>query len=198
MRLDHLAIAAETLDEGAVWLEDLLGVPLQPGGKHARFGTHNRLLGLDDGLYLEVIARDPEAEVAGPRWFDLDRFSGPPRLVNWICEAEDFHAALRHGMRHVPMQRGDLRWDMGVPEDGSLPLGGGYPTVLHWHSDTPPGRALPASGCALRQLTILHPLADAISAELTGHLQDPRVTFEAGDPIKLTAQIDTPRGLVTL
>lgn len=138
MRLDHIAIAAETLEEGAAWAEERLGVPLLPGGKHARFGTHNQLLGLEDGLYLEVIAVDPAADCDGPRWFALDDFKGPPRLVNWICEPDDFDAFLRHGMEAVPMARGDLRWDMGAPRDGSLPLEGGFPTVLRWHTDTPP------------------------------------------------------------
>jgi len=40
-----------------------LGVPFQPGGRHDVFGTHNALLGLADGLYIEAIAIaiDPDA-----------------------------------------------------------------------------------------------------------------------------------------
>ena len=82
MRLDHLAIGAQTLQEGVAWAEAKLGVSFQAGGTHARFATHNRLLGVADGLYLEVIAADPDATCEGPRWFGLDTFSGPPRLVN--------------------------------------------------------------------------------------------------------------------
>ena len=56
--------------------------------------THNRLLGLGD-LYLEVIAADPSApRPAWPRWFDLDRFTGAPRLTNWICACDDLEAAV--------------------------------------------------------------------------------------------------------
>ena len=32
--LDHLVVAARTLDEGAAWVEARLGVPMGPGGKH--------------------------------------------------------------------------------------------------------------------------------------------------------------------
>ena len=197
MRLDHLAIAAETLEDGVAWAEARFGVPFLPGGTHERFGTHNRLLGLEDDLYLEVIAVDPQATSEGPRWFDLDNFTGPPRLTNWICEPTDFEAALRHGMRSVPMARGDLRWDMGAPADGSLPLGGAYPTVLRWHTDTPPGRALPSSGVRLIRLQISHPQAAEVEAQIGAALNDTRIQFLEG-PLGLSATFDTPRGEVTL
>jgi hypothetical protein len=198
LRLDHLAIAAETLEDGVAWAEERLGVSFLAGGKHARFGTHNQLLGLADGLYLEVIAADPDATCDGARWFGLDAFEGPPRLTNWICELSDFDAFMVHGMRKVVMQRGNLRWDMGVPTDGSLPLGGGFPTVLHWHTDTPPGRSLAPSGCVLRSLTIAHPQVDEIKHGLSDHLTDPRVRFEVAPDIRLSAAFETPRGIVTL
>lgn len=198
MRLDHLAIAAETLEDGVAWAEERFGVSFLAGGKHTRFGTHNRLLGLVDGLYLEVIAADPDASCDGARWFGLDTFVGPPRLANWICEPTDFDAFMVHGMRKVAMDRGDLRWDMGVPTDGSLPLGGGFPTVLHWHTETPPGRSLAPSGCALRTLTIAHPQAGDIKRALSGHLTDPRVRFDVAPDVRLSAVFETPRGVVTL
>lgn len=198
MRFDHIAVAAETLEDGVAWVEDLLGVTLLAGGIHARFATHNRLLGLANGLYLEVIAADPNATCDGPRWFGLDTFSGAPRVANWICEPTDFDAALVHGMRSVPMVRGDLRWDMGVPENGSLPMGGGFPTMLRWHTDTPPGQQLPASGCALKTLTVAHPDAAQISTELAANLGNMPVRFEVAERINLAAEIETPHGVVTL
>lgn len=198
MRLDHIAIAAETLGEGVAWAEERLGVTLLAGGQHERFGTHNQLLGLEDGLYLEVIAADPDASCDGPRWFGLDDFKGAPRLVNWICEPTDFEGFLRHGMRSIPMARGDLRWDMGAPRDGSLPLGGAFPTVLRWHTDHPPGRLLPASGCRLTRLEICHPQALKVAAELNAELDDPRVVFKEAADISLQAFLQTPLGDVVL
>jgi len=197
VRLDHLALAAQTLEDGVAWAEEELGVSFLPGGKHARYGTHNQLLGLADGLYLKVIAVDPDATSEGPRWFGLDHFEGPPRLVNWICEPDDFEAMLRHGMRKVKMARGDLRWDMGAPVDGSLPLGGAFPTVLRWHTDMPPGRSLPNSGCRLTQLTVTHPDAPQIAKSLAA-LRDERVVFKAGPEVRLGAVFETQRGKVAL
>ena len=61
MRLDHLAVAGETLAEAVAHVEEALGVKMGPGGEHAHFGTHNQLIGLADGLYLEAIAANPVA-----------------------------------------------------------------------------------------------------------------------------------------
>ena len=91
---DHIAISASTLAEGVAHVEAALGVTLAGGGQHPHMATHNRLLNLGD-LYLEVIATDPaQPRPAWPRWFDLDRFSGPPRLTNWVAACDDLAAEI--------------------------------------------------------------------------------------------------------
>ena len=124
--MDHIAVAATTLEEGREAVEDALGVVLQSGGQHEHYGTHNLLLGLEDGLYLEVIAIDPDAPVPTyPRWFDLDRFEGRARPHIWICRTNDLASAVSRfpeaGLP-VSLERGDLRWQMAVPSTGILPL----------------------------------------------------------------------------
>ena len=76
-RLDHLVVAAASLEQGAAWCEATLGVVPGPGGVHATMGTHNRLLRIATeafpDAYLEIIAIDPAAPAPGrPRWFGLD------------------------------------------------------------------------------------------------------------------------------
>ncbi len=61
LKLDHLVIAARTLDEGARYVAARLGVETAAGGAHPLMRTHNRLLNLYGGAYLEVIAIDPAA-----------------------------------------------------------------------------------------------------------------------------------------
>jgi len=79
MQIDHLVVCAESLEEGAAFVEAKLGVAMSAGGKHALMGTHNRLLSLGAEAYLEVIAIDPEAGPPGrARWFGLDLRSCAP------------------------------------------------------------------------------------------------------------------------
>ena len=50
--LDHLVVAADTLGNGEDYLESVLGVRPQRGGRHAAMGTHNSLLRLGERCYL--------------------------------------------------------------------------------------------------------------------------------------------------
>ncbi|WP_171173837.1 VOC family protein [Ruegeria sp. HKCCD8929] len=195
MQLDHLAVAGETLDAATAHVEEALGVRMQPGGHHARFGTHNRLLGLAEGLYLEAIAVDPDAPDPGrPRWFDLDRFAGQPRLSNWICRVDDIERVPEQAGKPVALERGDLRWRMAVPEEGRLPFDNLFPALIQWQGALHPASMLAPSGCALRRLIVTHPEAQALSA-LLGTLD--RVIFEVGD-VGLRAEVETPHGLWVL
>jgi len=198
LTLDHLAVSAAVLGEGVAWVEAALGVTMAAGGQHARMGTHNRLLSLGD-LYLEVIAVDPAAPApAGPRWFDLDRFAGPPRLTNWVARCDDLDAELAAGPDGLgdPMafQRGDYRWRMAVPGDGRLPFDGAHPALIQWEGDLHPARLLPDAGVRLTALELRHPDAAALHGALSGRLRDPRVTFVTG-PLALQSEFVTPSGV---
>lgn len=196
-QLDHLAIAAETLAEGAAWVERTLDVSLQPGGQHPLMGTHNRLLGLADGLYLEVIATNPDAPVpARPRWFDLDRFSGPPRLQSWILRGDDLAAAPAQAGKALALERGDLRWQMAVPADGRLPFDGLYPALIAWEGAAHPADRLAPSGCRLLTLEVSHPDVAQLAAQMPP-MEDPRVRLVRGAP-RLRAEIETPSGTKVL
>ena len=198
LKLDHLALTGKTLEEAVAHCEDVLGITLAAGGRHEAFGTHNRLLGLGD-VYLEAIAIDPDgAAPSQPRWFDMDNFSGPPRLRNWICATDDLAAALECAPpgtgRIWDLRRDDLTWQMAVPEDGKLPFDGAFPALIAWGSTTPPPARLPDVGCRLVQLEVAHPEADALRTILEGRLDDRRVTIVNGFEKALRAIIATPHG----
>jgi hypothetical protein len=198
MRLDHLAVSAATLAEGVAAVEAALGVALAPGGVHVQMGTHNRLLALGD-LYLEVIAPDPAAPPpARARWFDLDRFAGPPRLTNWIAACDDLEAEIARGPDGVgvplALERGDLRWRMAVPDSGQLPFDDAFPALIQWQGTAHPAQRLPEAGVRLTRLEVIHPRAQALAAALAGRLTDPRVALLPGPAKALRALFQTPSG----
>jgi hypothetical protein len=202
LALDHLAISADTLEAGAAWVEGVLGLPLAPGGQHPHMGTHNRLLNLGD-LYLEVIAIDPNAKKpAWPRWFDLDRFQGPPRLTNWICRTDDLAAALTAAPpgtgTATDLARGDYRWRFAIPPSGRLPFDNSFPALIQWQGTLHPAKALPDQGVRLRRLEVTHPDALALQASLQGQPPDARVQIAPGPYPGFRAVLETPNGLRVL
>jgi hypothetical protein len=205
LQLDHITIAADSLADGVAYVEAALGVRIPFGGTHPLMGTHNHLLRPGDTLFLEIIAPDP---AAGPlprrRWFSLDdpklrgELSPSPRLLTWVLAADDIEAALRE-VPHaagpaVTVTRGDLKWLISVPSDGSMPFGGAFPTMIQWPRGPHPASRMPDLGCSLAGFEIAHPEAERIGRWLQPYLADPRVRFVAAEQPSLRATTRTPQG----
>lgn len=201
LAIDHLVVAARTLDEGAAWVRERLGAEPVPGGRHDRMGTHNRLLGLGSGCYLEVIAIDPEAPPPGrPRWFSLDepamreRLAAGPVLAHWVARTTDLEAAVA-SLPYDPgeildLARGPYRWRITVPRDGKLLEGGVLPSLIQWQGLAHPAHALPASSCALVRLLVPDlPVLQGIG------LDPAEPVWVHGAESGLAAHVDTPEGL---
>lgn len=196
--LDHLVVGGLTLAEAQTRVEDALGLPMQSGGAHAVFQTHNALMGLEDGIYLEAIAPNPDVPApARPRWYDLDQFTGSARLSNWACAISDMDGEIGQmpdGVgAPVKVTRGDLRWRMAVSADGTTPFDNLWPAVIEWPDDVHPAQRLTPTGARLRRLTITHPDGAALATALARHLEDDRIAVEVG-PAGLHATFDTPHG----
>lgn len=217
-RVDHLVIAASSLDEGAAWCEATLGVVPGPGGEHPLMGTHNRLLRIATvdypRAYLEIIAlqpgRQPQRE---RRWFDLDdeavhdtlRRQGP-RLLHFVASVADLPQAIA-SLRAAGIDRGEavsasrmtprglLQWQISIRPDGQRLFDGVLPTLIEW-GPIHPAAAMAESGITLQGLTQRHPRAAALrTAQAALELQG--VTLKEG-PANLCAVLDTPRGRVLL
>jgi hypothetical protein len=192
-------VAAVSLEAGRAAVEAALGVRLSEVGHHPHMGTHNRLLGLGPGLYLEVIAIDPDAPApAWPRWFDLDRFAGPPRITNWIARTHDLDAALAAAPagagQATALARGDFRWRIGIPATGILPFDDGFPALIEWTGSLHPAARLQDQGVRLRHFEVQTPDPAALAAVLPqGLAADPRIAVAAG-PRGFRATFDTPAG----
>jgi hypothetical protein len=215
--IDHLVIAAQSLDQGVRWCQETLGATPGPGGKHAFMGTHNRLLSLvGEGrprTYLEIIAIDPQAPAPlHPRWFDLDdpalreAIHAQPRLVHFVAATRDASSSLKalHKMGIdrgllLPAERespaGTLRWCISIRPDGQRLFYGGLPTLIEW-GDVHPADTMPDAGLRLQSLAMRHPRADDLrAAHAAIGLQGVEVT--AGAP-NLVATLMTPRGVLAI
>jgi len=210
--LDHIAVAAHTLDQGMEHVRSILGVEMPFGGAHPRMGTHNRLLRLGDALYLEVIAIDPAAPAPSrPRWFQLDdpalhaELARTPRLVTWIVRtasiADTVRACSWTPGAIEPMERGALRWQITVPSDGTLVGGGMMPSMIQWADDVHPATRMPDLGCTLERLEAAHPDPDAYRRDLASIGADRHLAIRAlasGERPHLVAHIRTPAGVRAL
>lgn len=212
--LDHIVIAAQSLDEGRVWARETLGVDAVGGGKHDGLATHNTLLNLGDRRYLEIIAIDPDAGApAFPRWFGLDtaevreHIAHGPRLVAWVArctgmpDAIDRLAGTQGYSANVvrPASRADFRWRFAFSADGARLAGGTLPHLIQWDSPVHPCERLPESGLSLTALTLGAPQPETTAA-LLGALAfaDDRVHIGQSSPAHLVATLNSARGVIVL
>lgn len=218
--IDHLVVAAASLDEGAAWCKTTLALSPGPGGQHPLFGTHNRLLRLDSPdhpqAYLEIIAINPDATPAREaplrRWFDLDEPAvrqqlqeKGPQLLHWVASVPDIGAAcdtwramgIERGAvieASRPTPEGLLRWRITVRDDGQRLFGGCLPTLIEW-GPVHPADHMPAPALSLHSLSLSHPQADRLRDALHA-IGLTEIAVRVG-PAGLHADLSNPAGATT-
>ena len=208
--MDHLVFASPDLEQGVELIERRLGVTMSPGGRHAGFGTWNRLLGFGGRSYMEVVSADPDQPRPDrPRWFGLDDLR-VPRLVTWCAAlptgtAHDLPSLIEAGHaagidlgepREGSRARGDgtvLRWTMTDPWADRA--GGVIPFFIDW-GDTPhPAGALPQD-CRFAGVRVEHPDADRVAGWMRALGLDTPV--DEGPAPRVIATLETPNGVLEL
>jgi len=211
-KLDHLVIAAETLEQGVDYVRSTLGVQIPKGGFHKTMGTYNHLMQLGDGTYLEVIAIDPDATLPDqPRWFGLDdslmrgSLRQQPRLITWVINTTEFeklnHASSFSIGTPTEFSRDNLRWQISLPGDGRLLASGFLPYIIQWHSKPHPSLEMADLGCRLHSLEIYHNRANWLRSMLKSIGADHLVRIHAlpdGESAYLSASIETVSGIKVL
>jgi len=201
-RIDHLVITSPTLELGADYVHQELGVMPEPGGEHARMGTHNLLLRTGETSYLEVIAVNPALPPPErPRWFELDALQpgALPRLATWVARTKDIHALCAAAPLPIgpvtPMSRGDLDWLIAAPDDGSLIMDGLCPYLIQWSSAGHPAWRLPDRELYLLGLEAVHPDPDHMTDIWDRLNLKDQLVVSQGDPPRLVAHFETPHGM---
>jgi hypothetical protein len=210
--LDHITVAAHTLEQGVAYVRASLGIEVPYGGTHPRMGTHNHLLRLGETLFLEVIAVDPAAPAPPrPRWFQLDdpalqaELAASPRLLTWVVRtpriAETFLASRRPLGAIEPMERGDLRWLISFPNDGMLVDGGMVPSLIRWPDGPHPASRMQDRGASLERLEAAHPDPASYRRDLASIGADGLIEIRGvvpGSRPHLVAHIRTTDGVLVL
>ncbi len=149
--LDHLVYAVPNLTEACAAFAKTTGVTPTPGGQHLGRGTHNALVGLTNGAYLEFIAADPaQPAPEHGRWMGVDLVTAPT-LTRWAIRNVDIEAFAKTLHTHRPdlshLTEGSRRttaghtlaWRMTQPQPG--PAVELIPFALDWSdSDNSPER----------------------------------------------------------
>lgn len=211
-QLDHLVIAADTLKTGVAYVEDKLGVRVGEGGKHPLMGTHNALMQLGSGAFLEIIAVDPEAQPPErPRWFGLDdpviceRIAAKPTLLTWVVRTTNIEQTIAQSPISPGTleegRRGQLVWKITISQDGSMPEHGLFPTLIEWPDGKGPASSMADPGCRLQSLHIVHDDPAHLRAALKAIGGEELAVVKASDAEQdsaLHALIESPRGLVEI
>lgn len=204
---DHLVVVAPELNAGRMYIEELLGAPMSPGGVHPAMGTRNALMKIGPQSYLEVIAIDPEIPAPGrPRWFGLDDLSDDsvPSLATWVVRTmsvAEAAAVSPWGAESVEaMSRGALRWKITIPPADVWRSRRQIPLLIQWDDETHPSEQLPDVGIQLASLCLTDPDPTTIrqlipipGCHRDGHL----VSVHSGSP-GMVASLQTPRGTICL
>ncbi len=214
--LDHIVVAARTLDEGRAWARETLGVEAVGGGKHDGLATHNALLKLDGKRYLEIIAIDPNANPVAPnfpRWFGLDtdevreHIAHGPRLVAWVARCVGTSDAIEQLAKTQdytanvarPASRADFFWRFAFTPDGARIAGGTLPHLIQWDCDVHPCDRLPESGVSLTALMLGAPEPEHLARMLESlRFSDASVQVGQSTAPNLVAMLQTPNGSVVL
>jgi hypothetical protein len=211
--IDHFMFATPDLAETAADIEELTGVRPTPGGQHSGQGTHNMLLSLGTGCYLELVGPDPSQHQTANFGGRLAQLTAPTMLMFGIrtVDIEAAHArASALGLRAFDPN--------GKPNNGpvimsrALPAGGvltwrllllaadayefGIPFYIQWEGAPHPSENS-AAGCRLKKFWVEHPDARAL-ADLYAALSIAVDVVQCWGRPRLNLSINTPKGEVAL
>jgi hypothetical protein len=174
MLIDHLIYAHPDLDVAVANIQERFGVCATGGGRHPGRGTHNKLLALGPGTYLEVIAPDPgQKEPERPRPYGVEGITRG-RLAGWAIASDDIDAAVASA-RSRGFDPGEVVGGERVTPAGivlhwrltaNAQTAGLIPFLISWGASEHPSRDAPG-GLELLGVWLEHPDPRSLEAALT-------------------------------
>jgi hypothetical protein len=210
--IDHLVIGAANLEQGVAFVRECMGVDVPFGGIHEKMATHNHLMQLGGGVFLEVISVNHETEPPNrPRWYGLDdlyvrkQIEIQPMLLTWVVNTRNIHKLIQQATFKLGepelLNRGDIKWYFSLPEDGRLLASGILPYAIEWHTKNHPSQRMADLGCRLLSLEVYHSNIDWLMPALDsiGVMSLVKVNaLNKNEAPYLKAKISTPHGIKVL
>jgi len=226
--IDHLVVAARSLEEGTAWCEATLGITPQAGGEHEQYGTHNRLFNIATPryptAYFEIIAINPVASAQkrpeNKRWFDLDddglqaSIAQQPSLIHFVVNTTDIQVATNtwkaqgldigpvvHAQRQT--EKGPLHWQITVRNDGQRLFDGTLPTLIQWGEPdaTEPMRMHPSTSLPRSGVGLLNVMVSHTATDILTSAYKAVHLNDIGmisGEANISVHLQTPKGLVVL
>ncbi|HFA48835.1 MAG TPA: VOC family protein [Bacteroidetes bacterium] len=203
--VDHIVYAVPNLEEAISDIEKKLGVAPEPGGRHKSLGTHNALVNLGNGCYLELIAADPDnTTFSGEHWMGIDLIT-QPTITRWAVKTNDLDRDI-HYLREVDPRLGNIKGGTRKKPDGtkfiwkaSMPLPAPkveiLPFIIDWKGREHPTKSLP-DACKLIELRATHPTPYFMETAI--HAMNVDIKLGVADEASITAVIESPNGVVEL
>jgi hypothetical protein len=197
--IDHVIVAAPSLEAGDQALAARTGIRTVFGGVHVAGDTANHLASLGEGRYLELLGPAPGRAPFG-EGMALTKLDGlhPLGFAVRVKDAEAEAArllaaglkvsAVQPGGRTTP-QGARLNWKTFAVDDPEFCSV--LPFFIEWGADTPHPSTTSPAGAELVRLRVVHPRAEAL-ARLFETMGVP-VKPEAG-PARLEIALKGPRG----
>ncbi|MEO1514931.1 MAG: VOC family protein [Bacteroidota bacterium] len=204
-QIDHLVYAVPELESGSRHIQQLLGVPVEGGGRHPDRGTHNHLIGLGPHSYLEIIAKEPNRpENAPPCWMGLDGLQAA-RMLRWAVKRPNLDHCHRLAEKHqIPLgaiaqgrrqlASGDwLSWQLTEP--GTQSQASILPFFIDWGQSLHPSQNM-TGPCRIESIALYHPQAPQLQEQLD--VFDLPHQVQTAEEARIVIRLQTPNGLVEL
>lgn len=205
-KIDHIVYCVDDMDEAIRFFQNEVGVSPIIGGKHIAKGTHNAILSVGQGCYLEILAVDAaNSKVTSSRWMGVDLVDRPT-VTRWCLKSSSLHddsmllqryngelGMVTAGLRELPSGQ-LLKWQLSEPL--SSPAVDIVPFLIDWsESDSHPTFGLPVD-LALTAVTLYHPNPTLIQPLLDSLRCS--YSIQQGADIRIAVTLIGPRGEVEL
>jgi imidazolonepropionase-like amidohydrolase len=202
-QMDHILLGASDLERAMIEFERVTGVRPQYGGKHP-FGTHNALVSLGNGLYIELIALQPGAKPPPffPQLAALENLTQNLTPIGWAAsitapqqtrqrlDSEGLHIGEARAGSRIKPGGTTLQWEVFELERQLR----GAPLFISWAPDSVHPSTTSPTGCKLQSFTIATPERDMVS-RLVSILEISIPVLQAPTE-RFTLALDCPKGKV--